>query len=52
MLAIHDPSPGRGMAGSTRRDFLRVIDPAMTFMDYNGRPQYVLEDRVPVNALL
>jgi hypothetical protein len=28
------------------------IDPAMTFTDYNGRPQYVLEDRVPVNGLL
>ena len=28
------------------------IDPAMTFMDYNGRPQYVLEDRVPVHGLL
>jgi uncharacterized protein (DUF1501 family) len=28
------------------------IDPATTFPDYNGRPQYVLEDRRPVTALL
>ncbi len=28
------------------------IDPGMTFTDYNGRPQYVLEDRDPVNGLL
>jgi hypothetical protein len=28
------------------------IDPATTFTDYNGRPQYVLEDREPVAALL
>jgi hypothetical protein len=28
------------------------IDPAATFTDYNGRPQYVLEDREPVNELL
>jgi hypothetical protein len=28
------------------------IDPAMTFTDYNGRPQYVLEDREPVHELL
>jgi hypothetical protein len=28
------------------------IDPAATFPDYNGRPQYVLEDRQPVAGLL
>jgi hypothetical protein len=28
------------------------IDPAATFADYNGRPQYVLEDRRPVSELL
>jgi len=28
------------------------IDPASTFRDYNGRPQYVLEDRRPVDGLL
>jgi hypothetical protein len=28
------------------------IDPGMTFTDYSGRPQYVLEDREPVNGLL
>jgi hypothetical protein len=28
------------------------IDPAATFNDYNGRPQYVLDDRDPVRALL
>jgi hypothetical protein len=28
------------------------IDPSTTFTDYNGRPQYVLEDRDPVNGLL
>jgi uncharacterized protein (DUF1501 family) len=28
------------------------IDPATTFRDYHGRPQYVLEDREPVTGLL
>jgi hypothetical protein len=28
------------------------IDPSTTFTDYNGRPQYVLEDREPVHELL
>jgi hypothetical protein len=28
------------------------IDPATTFTDYNGRPQYLLDDRAPVNGLL
>jgi hypothetical protein len=28
------------------------IDPATTFPDYNGRPQYVLEEREPVAELL
>jgi len=28
------------------------IDPATTFRDFNGRPQYVLEDRSPVTALV
>jgi uncharacterized protein (DUF1501 family) len=28
------------------------VDPATTFPDYNGRPQYVLEDRQPVTELL
>jgi uncharacterized protein (DUF1501 family) len=28
------------------------IDPATTFRDYHGRPQYVLEDRQPVSGLL
>ncbi|HEV3078567.1 MAG TPA: DUF1501 domain-containing protein [Gemmataceae bacterium] len=28
------------------------IDPATTFVDYNGRPQYLLEDREPVTQLL
>jgi hypothetical protein len=28
------------------------IDPGTTFPDYNGRPQYVLEDRQPVTELL
>jgi hypothetical protein len=28
------------------------IDPSTTFADYNGRPQYVLEDREPVANLL
>jgi hypothetical protein len=28
------------------------IDSATTFTDYNGRPQYVLEYRDPVSALL
>lgn len=28
------------------------IDPATTFRDYKGRPQYVLEDREPVTGLL
>jgi hypothetical protein len=28
------------------------IDPGTTFSDYNGRPQYVLEDRHPVTELL
>ena len=28
------------------------VDPATTFPDYNGRPQYVLENREPVSELL
>jgi hypothetical protein len=28
------------------------IDPGATFNDYNGRPQYVLDDREPVRALI
>lgn len=28
------------------------IDPAATFNDYNGRPQYVLDDREPVRELI
>jgi len=28
------------------------VDPAATFPDYNGRPQFVLENREPVTALL
>jgi hypothetical protein len=28
------------------------IDPSATFTDYNGRPQYVLDDREPVRELL
>jgi hypothetical protein len=28
------------------------IDPATTFPDHHGRPQYVLEDREPVAGLL
>jgi hypothetical protein len=28
------------------------IDPAITFLDYNGRPQYLLDDRQPVTELL
>ncbi len=28
------------------------VDPATTFRDYNGRPQYVLENREPVTELL
>ena len=28
------------------------IDPAVTLRDHNGRPQYLLEDREPVAALL
>jgi hypothetical protein len=28
------------------------VDAATTFTDYNGRPQYVLDDRQPVSALL
>jgi hypothetical protein len=28
------------------------IDPAMTFLDYNGRPQYVLEDREKIAELV
>jgi hypothetical protein len=28
------------------------IDPATTIRDYNGRPQFVLEDREPLNGLL
>jgi uncharacterized protein (DUF1501 family) len=28
------------------------IDPAATVQDFGGRPQYVLEDRDPINALL
>lgn len=28
------------------------IDPAITIPDYNGRPQFVLDEREPVNALL
>jgi hypothetical protein len=28
------------------------IDPGATLPDYNGRPQYVLEDREPVKGLL
>jgi hypothetical protein len=28
------------------------IDPSQTFLDYNGRPQYVLEDREPVAGLV
>ena len=28
------------------------IDPAATIVDYNGRPQYVLDDRQPVMELL
>jgi hypothetical protein len=28
------------------------VDPALTFTDYNGRPQYVLDDREPVAELL
>jgi hypothetical protein len=27
------------------------IDPATTFRDHNGRPQYVLENREPVSEL-
>ena len=27
------------------------IDPSMTFPDFNGRPQYVLENRLPVSGL-
>jgi hypothetical protein len=29
-----------------------AIDPAVTFTDHSGRPQYVLDDREPVNGLL
>jgi uncharacterized protein (DUF1501 family) len=28
------------------------VDPAATIADYNGRPQYVLDDRQPVTELL
>ena len=28
------------------------IDPALTLADYNGRPQYLLENREPVSSLL
>jgi hypothetical protein len=28
------------------------IDPGLTLRDYNGRPQYILEDRRPVAELL
>jgi len=28
------------------------IDPATTFNDYSGRPQYVLENREPITELL
>ena len=28
------------------------IDTAETFTDYNGRPQYVLDEREPVSGLL
>ncbi len=28
------------------------IDPAMTFPDHSGRPQYLLDDREPINELL
>jgi uncharacterized protein (DUF1501 family) len=28
------------------------VDPAITILDHNGRPQYVLDERTPVLALL
>ena len=28
------------------------IDPVMTFPDHNGRPQYLLDDRMPISELL
>jgi uncharacterized protein (DUF1501 family) len=28
------------------------IDPAMTFLDYSGRPRYILEEREPIRELL
>jgi Protein of unknown function (DUF1501) len=28
------------------------IDPAMTFLDHNGRPQYLLDNRDPIESLL
>jgi len=28
------------------------IDPALTFRDYNGRPQFIVEDREPIEGLL
>ena len=28
------------------------IDPALTFPDFNGRPQYIIEDREPIEGLL
>jgi len=28
------------------------IDPALTFPDFNGRPQYIIEDREPIAGLL
>ena len=28
------------------------IDPELTFPDFNGRPQYLIEDREPVEGLL
>ena len=28
------------------------IDPAATIPDYQGRPQYILDDREPVSGLL
>ena len=28
------------------------IDPGLTFLDFNGRPQYIIEDREPIEGLL
>jgi hypothetical protein len=44
-------SPIRSQSVLTTLYGVLGIDPAMTFLDHNGRPQYIIENRTPVPGL-